>query len=203
MIGLASLPAADAQKLACTDKITELLNITGSSALLESGKDVYIAITCPVEIPPAKMVPYFDNLRPDLLMQLTSPPAAILPNLTGVGKASEKAPGGKDHVIVGYYPSWGRYQRQYPPSKVDVSSLTHINYAFAKISAAGEVVEIDSYADPGNFEAFRSIKKQHEKLRTLVSIGGWTLSNNFSDTALSEESRTKFAQSAAKFMKDS
>jgi chitinase len=45
------------------------------------------------------------------------------------------------------------------------------------------------------------LKQKHPQLKTLVSVGGWTLSGQFSDVALSDESRVKFARSCVAFMK--
>jgi len=44
------------------------------------------------------------------------------------------------------------------------------------------------------------LKSQNRHLKTLISVGGWTLSQRFSDIALTDESRLKFAKSAVTFM---
>ncbi len=116
--------------------------------------------------------------------------------------------------VVGYFASWTIYDTQYFVTDVEGSLLTHINYAFANISNDGEVVLGDSWADieypypgdpedaplKGNFRQLQLLKEQHPHLQTLIAIGGWTWSGKFSDIALTEESREKFAKSARDFM---
>jgi chitinase len=118
-------------------------------------------------------------------------------------------------VIVGYFAEWGVYGRDYHVYDVPAKNLNVINYAFADISAAGEVVLYDSYAavekaypgdtwdQPlrGNFNQLKKLKSQNPHLVTLISVGGWTLSGRFSDIALTASSREKFAASAVAFIR--
>ncbi len=46
------------------------------------------------------------------------------------------------------------------------------------------------------------MQEQHPELKTLISVGGWTWSGNFSDAALTPESRAQFATSCADFMEN-
>ena len=46
------------------------------------------------------------------------------------------------------------------------------------------------------------LKKENRHLKVLISIGGWSWSENFAAVAGSAETRTKFAQSAVKIMGD-
>lgn len=115
-------------------------------------------------------------------------------------------------VLVAYYTSWSVYGRDYQVEDIDVDHLTHINYAFANLSAAGECVLGDSYADidmfhdgdswdagslRGNFHQLQILKEGHPELRVLLSVGGWTWSSNFSDTAATEGGRATFARTCA------
>jgi len=116
--------------------------------------------------------------------------------------------------IVGYFTEWGIYGRNYNVADIPADKLNVINYAFANITATGDVVLYDSYAavdksfpgdtwdQPlrGNFNQLIKLKKAHPHLVTMISIGGWTLSGHFSDIALTETSRAHFAQSAVDFM---
>lgn len=118
--------------------------------------------------------------------------------------------------IVGYYASWAIYGREYFVNEIPAEKLTHINYAFVNVSDDGECLLGDSWADveyvyegdpedaafKGNFRQFQLLKEKNPDLKTLISIGGWTWSRLFSDVALTEESREKFATSCVKFMKD-
>ena len=90
-----------------------------------------------------------------------------------------------------------------------------INYAFAKPTRSGDVVLFDEWAavqrpypgdtwdQPlrGNFHQLIKLKQQYPHLVTMISIGGWTLSDTFSDIALTSASRAYFARSAVDFMK--
>lgn len=125
-------------------------------------------------------------------------------------------PGQSGRKVIAYYPGWATYDRNYQVADIDAEKVTHINYAFANI-ANGEVVVGDVYADTdkafpgdcwepgckrGNFNQLNKLKQKHPHLKTLISVGGWTWSNNFSDVALTDASRTKFADSAVRFIRE-
>jgi chitinase len=98
--------------------------------------------------------------------------------------------------IIGYYPSWAVYARKYFPVDVPVQHLTHINYAFGKIDPNTlECVYVDPPVDDANFGDFRRLKQEYPHFKVLLSLGGWTLSNGFSDAALTDESRAKLVKS--------
>jgi len=113
-----------------------------------------------------------------------------------------------------YYPAWATYGRNFQVADIDGSHLTHINYAFANIQN-GECALGDPYADTqkyfagngwadslqGNFNELLKLKQSHPNLVTMISIGGWTWSSQFSSVASTEQGRVKFAQSCAHFMK--
>ncbi len=116
--------------------------------------------------------------------------------------------------FVAYYTSWSIYARDYHVMDIPADKLTHINYAFANISG-GEIALGDPYADidrfyegdswdadslRGNFHQLQILKEAYPHLRTMISVGGWTWSVNFSDIALTEESRSIFAQSCVEFI---
>jgi chitinase len=125
------------------------------------------------------------------------------------------APPEKDSSrVVGYYTEWSIYDRKFNVADIPAAQLTHINYAFAKIHN-GECAQVDSYAAVekaapgekwvdgelrGSFKQLQLLKKKHPHLKTLISVGGWTLSGTFSDVALTEASRTKFAKSCVAFI---
>ncbi len=116
--------------------------------------------------------------------------------------------------LVAYFAAWSVYGRNFHVTDVDASLITHLNYAFANI-AGGECVLGDSYADidkfypgdswdagslRGSFHQLQLLKAKHAQLKTLLSIGGWTWSNGFSDAALTDASREKFAKSCVALM---
>ena len=122
-----------------------------------------------------------------------------------------------DHKVVGYFAAWSVYGRDYHVPEIPADKLTHVNYAFANISDSGECVMGDPYADAdkfypgdswdpgakrGSFHQLQILKAAHPKLRTLISLGGWSWSARFSDVALTSQSRAKFVTSCVTFMKE-
>lgn len=101
--------------------------------------------------------------------------------------------------IVGYYSSWSAYSN-YTPDKIDANKITHLNYAFANIGDDLRIALGDPEVDIANFQKIRTLKNTNKNLKSLISVGGWTWSGKFSDLALTEDSRTKFAKSAVEFI---
>ncbi|UJR07712.1 hypothetical protein I4U23_011997 [Adineta vaga] len=117
-------------------------------------------------------------------------------------------------IIVAYYAAWSIYSRAYFINDIAGDKITHINYAFANIGSDGRIALGDPWADVekafpgdtwdqplrGNFNQLIKLKEKYTHLRTLISIGGWTWSGKFSDIALTNASRHKFAQSCVEFI---
>jgi chitinase len=82
--------------------------------------------------------------------------------------------------------------------QVDAHAMTRINYAFANIEG-GRMVAGFSH-DAENFAFLTALRKENPELKVLVSVGGWLWSCNFSDMALTKESRALFIDSAAEFI---
>ena len=147
--------------------------------------------------------------RESFYVQLSNSVNADLLDSQGVGTIinDDRAPntGDNSQPIVGaYYPEWAIYDRDYQVTDIPADKLTHVFYAFAKIDDQGKVSVFDSYAATdkrfdgdwntpkefaGNFEQLLNLKEQNPNLKTLISIGGWTLSDKFSDVALTDASR--------------
>lgn len=117
--------------------------------------------------------------------------------------------------IIGYFTAWSVYGRDYHVPDIPADSLTHINYAFANISADGRCALGDPYADidkfydgdswdagalRGSFHQLLLLKAAHPHVRTLISVGGWTWSGRFSDVAATPAARQSFAASCVEFM---
>ncbi|WNG45931.1 glycosyl hydrolase [Archangium minus] len=129
--------------------------------------------------------------------------------LTVSVQIGSQTPGGKR--IVAYYTAWSVYARKYFVSNIPASKLTHINYAFANISADGKCILGETYPDidmgggwpgewdagalRGNFRALKELKKSHPHLKTLISVGGWSWSKYFSQVAATAASRSAFVKS--------
>lgn len=117
---------------------------------------------------------------------------------------------------VAYYTSWSAYARNVMISDIDASLLTHLNFAFANLNADGEVIIGDSWVDVekpmggeswdspsdsrGHFAQLKTLKSKYPHLKTLISVGGWTWSSNFSDVAADPAKRKRFAESSAAFV---
>lgn len=84
------------------------------------------------------------------------------------------------------------------PGQVDAQYLTRINYAFANIQG-GRMV-LGEPADAENFAQLTALRKSNPRLTVLISVGGWLWSTNFSDMALTAQSRGVFEDSVMEFL---
>ncbi len=109
---------------------------------------------------------------------------------------------GSEHMVVGYVSGY----RNYDFTGIDATKLTHINYAFANIIdgrvAFGSESIDNTVRDIEDIKILLSLKEVNPDLKILVSVGGWGWSGNFSDAALTDSSRNRFASSAAQFILD-
>ncbi|NHM31929.1 glycosyl hydrolase family 18 protein [Neobacillus terrae] len=117
------------------------------------------------------------------------------------------------HVVAGYYAGWSTYSGS-QVSDIDASKLTQINYAFANIGDDLKMQVGDPYADiqkafpgdsssdafKGNFNQLKKLKQKFPHLKTVISVGGWGWSDKFSDAALTDTSRSVFADSVVRFL---
>ena len=101
-------------------------------------------------------------------------------------------------VIVGYVPG---FRGELDEKTIDGTKLTHINYAFVDVKdSLAWLTNIET--DTANFRRLNYLKKNNPDLKILISIGGWSWSENFSDAVLTPSSREKFARSGAKIVAD-
>jgi chitinase len=148
----------------------------------------------------------------------TNAPSSSTPEIPTAANtpARSEVPMDAPFRLVGYYASWDVYDRSVFLSQIQAEKISHINYAFSNISPEGRCALGDAEADTtrffdagrsvdgrpdsadgerGNFHQLALMKQKFPRLAVLISIGGWTLSEHFSDAALSEESRRRFVQS--------
>jgi len=92
---------------------------------------------------------------------------------------------------VAYVAGWST------PAVIHSEKLTHINFAFARITPAGRAVVSDGEASLVRLVA---LKKTNRRLKVIVSIGGW-MADGFSDAALTDASRALFAESAVELLR--
>lgn len=112
--------------------------------------------------------------------------------------------------VVGYLASWGVRTKGASIAALPARDLTHIFYAFADIAPDGSVALGNRCVDVGacgrgaplpatprgNFGELRRLKARFPHLKLTISIGGWGGSARFSDAALTDSSRHKFARTA-------
>lgn len=120
------------------------------------------------------------------------------------------------YKLIGYYTSYSVTNT--PPffvTDIPIDRLTHINYYAVNISQNGQCISTDDWADTkfpypddrptdrlkGNFKQLQLLKKQHPKLKTVMTVGGWDQSRYFSDAAATHDSRIRFANSCIAFMR--
>ncbi|MCW2882566.1 MAG: Chitinase-like protein [Sphaerisporangium sp.] len=127
--------------------------------------------------------------------------------------------------LLGYFPEWGVYQRNYHVKNIETSGsaskLGYINFAFGNVTN-GQCALGDSYADydrfysaaesvdgvadtwdagalRGSFNQLRKLKAKHPGLKVIWSFGGWTWSGGFGQAAANA---TAFANSCYSLIED-
>ena len=83
---------------------------------------------------------------------------------------------------------------------IDADKITHINYAFVDVKDSIAWLR-RAATDTVNFRKLNSLKSKNADLKLLISIGGWSWSENFSDAVLTQSSREKFALSAVEIVR--
>ncbi|KAL7751737.1 hypothetical protein RI367_002736 [Sorochytrium milnesiophthora] len=137
------------------------------------------------------------------------------------------APTDSQRRVIGYfypapYPDTPKRQRLVD---LDGDRLTHLLYAFAN-PMADATVSLESPDDPqwlgfatskndqgpsgcnckgqclqGYLGQLVAFKRRYPHVKTIMSIGGWTWSKNFSDTLGTPDGRQRFVESATKLMR--
>jgi GH18 family chitinase len=123
--------------------------------------------------------------------------------------------------VIGYYTSWSIYAREYYVNEhtpgvdhIPADKITHINYAFANLDSNGNVLLGDSFADveksfgneppgapfKGNFQQLLILKSRYPHIKTLISVGGWTWSNHFSDVFADATKTQRFCTTLLDFV---
>ncbi|MEK7254579.1 MAG: glycosyl hydrolase family 18 protein [Bacteroidota bacterium] len=124
--------------------------------------------------------------------------------------------------VIAYFPSWKWYDRNHlvNPASLDYSKYTIINYAFFRPEWDGSIVPFDPVADralllgdrrsksPNSLAANKSneadrylpsaslVDMAHQNgVRVVISVGGWTMSEQFPSICASAEKRRRFAES--------
>ncbi len=126
-------------------------------------------------------------------------PAALLALIVTLPAASAR--GQAPPRVVGYLATWSVGGTRYREADIPADRLTHINLAFALIGGDGRISFGPPRGDRADAPALlRRLKTKHPHLKTLISVGGWGGSRRFSDIALTDDSRAKFATSCVEFV---
>lgn len=114
-------------------------------------------------------------------------------------------------VISVYFASWSIYSRNFRLSDVDGSRITHLIYAFAKISENFEIVFDDEWAalesphphtgERGFVGEMASFRKKHPHIKIGLSIGGANSRPQFIPMATSATQQHSTIQSAVALMR--
>lgn len=97
-----------------------------------------------------------------------------------------------ENVIIAYV---GGYRGLVNTDMIQVEKLTHINYAFVDVQH-NRAWLTNEITDTVNFRNLNLLKRRNPDLKILISIGGWSWSENFSNAVLTDTSRIAFAKSA-------
>ena len=106
-------------------------------------------------------------------------------------KASDKQE--RPFAVMAYYVP----EKDYHPDQLPLDKLTHIIFSFTHV--------IDGQMNFSNEKAAEKLKllvaqkKNHPHLKVMIACGGWG-ADGFSDMAHTEENRTKFVNSAIRFI---
>lgn len=107
--------------------------------------------------------------------------------------------------IIGYYPNWRIYDRKgmTKPENLFFEKYTILNYSFFNLNAAGEILNSDTHSDHILLEESPTLVEQaHVKgCKVMVSIGGWTFSDNFPGVAADPVKRKKFGEECVRLLK--
>src|SRR5215469_5693955 len=95
--------------------------------------------------------------------------------------------------IVAYVAGWSM------PPVIDAEKLTHIIFAFARITPEGRVALAGPQLESA-LERLVALRKSKPHLKIIISVGGWT-ADGFSDAALTDASREVFAAGAVEFVR--
>jgi chitinase len=105
-----------------------------------------------------------------------------------------------ENYVIAYLAGWSTLSAYDLKYDLDVSRLSHINYSFGLISNDLDIKLENPGNDLDNFAELAILKEEYPHLKTTIAIGGWGGSANFSEAAVTEESRETFANNAVNFI---
>ncbi|KAI9346997.1 glycoside hydrolase superfamily [Obelidium mucronatum] len=120
--------------------------------------------------------------------------------------------------VIGYWANWGEdNQPENTIDKLDLSGFTAVKYSFVFPTADGRLIPSWTYTskngssrpvitDSSAADAKwipilnKQVRNKYPSLRTVISIGGWTGSTNFSSISASEKYTNAFAKNVRTFV---
>ncbi|ROW11509.1 hypothetical protein VMCG_01553 [Cytospora schulzeri] len=202
--------------------VTDVSTVTVTS--LDSTLDLDLPTNTASAVPlPLTIQPYYLNTTTQVIpyanlsLPLNDNATAVWTNSSAGATPTTLAYSGYENGI--YFTNWGIYAADYQPQSLPASQITRVIYAFADFDANGTVISSDPYADlenhydtdawgePGNnaygcVKQLYLLKQQNRQLKVLLSIGGWTYSDQYPDVAANPAARETFASSAVKLITD-
>jgi chitinase len=102
--------------------------------------------------------------------------------------------------VIGYFPAGAGRTHNYRVADIPADLLTHVIYAFANVTAAGDCVSVNAGDDAVNFGQLAKLKANSPQLLVLISVGGASHSTNFSAVCGDTATRAHFVASCVQFM---
>ncbi|WP_247004354.1 glycosyl hydrolase family 18 protein [Halosolutus gelatinilyticus] len=124
--------------------------------------------------------------------------------------AGRPSPDGKR--VVAYYRQWAQYDRDFLPVDIPFERVTHVQYAFARPEEDGSVNLVgdshgqqifyaeEDWQGPNRGKTFAEYAAERDDTKFVLSIGGWGDSEYFSDAALTQENRERFASDCVEWV---
>ncbi|WP_323174343.1 glycosyl hydrolase family 18 protein [Natrialba sp. PRR66] len=114
-------------------------------------------------------------------------------------------PSSDEKRVVAYYRQWAQYDRDFVPGDIPFEQVTHVQYAFARPEEDGSVELVgdshgqqvfyaeEDWQGPDRGKTFAEYAAERDDTKFVLSIGGWGDSEYFSDAALTQANRERFA----------
>ena len=171
-------------------------HFSSTSPWLLSAAILLVMISCSLPLSPTVLSPTSTS-TPGLTITQT---ATVLPTLTTQPDPTSTPVSQAEGKLIAYYAT-GSGSTGLPVANIPADQLDVLIYAFAHINPACECFMYNAGPDTAKSSALKELKKQHPKLKTLISISSDKNSARFSDIAASPVLQKAFARSSVALMK--